>query len=456
MIEHGPTRIESLTLENYRLFDSLHIEFHPELTVFVASNGGGKTAVLDAIATTLRPLVDILDGYGRPRQTKVALTNVRRVLDPTGRMQLVPPMNITTRMLFDGVEQESVASIHDERGRAPKNVPGALDQAANLRHAIIDRAQNHELPPIDLPLLAYYGTGRLWNHPERAISRRRTKEPDLTPNSPLRGYTDCLESASHYTQFADAFSRIWLTAQGLTHLPLELRKMVSVEQLKAIEDAVGAIIGPTTDWPHLTWDPEERSLAAVSRSGASLPVDLLSDGIRTMIGLVGDLAYRASLMNPHHGVNACRRVRGLVLIDEVDMHLHPEWQQLVLPSLREAFPRVQFIVTTHSPQVISTVRRECIRILTRHDGKWYATMPDQSPLGRSSADALARVQSVDPVPPIPIQEELRVYEQLVTGGRENEAETQTLARKLRDAGVEVPEADLAMWRFLGSRKRAGR
>lgn len=453
MIEHGPTLIESITLENYRLFDSLHIEFHPELTVFVASNGGGKTTVLDAIATTLRPMVDILDGYGRPRQSKVAITDVRRVLDPAGRMQLVPPMNITTRMLFDGVPQEGIAGVRDEKGRVPKNNMPLLDQAANLRQAIIDRAQDHALPPIDLPLLAYYGTGRLWSHPEKAASKKKPKEPDLTPNSPLRGYTDCLESASHYTQFADAFSRIWLTAQGVTHLPLELRKMVSVEQLKAIEDAVGAVIGKTTEWPHLTWDPEERTLAAVSKFGASLPVDLLSDGIRTMIGLVGDLAYRASLMNPHHGVNACRRVRGLVLIDEVDMHLHPEWQQVVLPSLREAFPNVQLIVTTHSPQVISTVRRENIRILTQHDGKWYATMPDQSPLGRSSADALARVQSVDPVPPIPIQEDLRMYEQLVTGGREAEAETQAIAQKLRAAGVDVPAADLAMWRLLGSRKR---
>lgn len=455
MIEHGPTRIESLTLENYRLFDSLLIDFHPELTVFVASNGGGKTAVLDAIAKTLRPMVDILDGYGRPRSSKDALTDVRRVLDPMGRMQLVPPMNITTRLLFDGIPQEGIAGVRDEKGRLPKNNLPLLDQATNLRQAIIDRAQDHSLPPVDLPLIAYYGTGRLWNHPEKPGAKKKQKEPDLTPNSPLRGYTDCLESASHYTQFAEAFSRLWLEAKGVSHLPPELRKPVSVEQLETIEDAVVSVIGRTTDWPHLTWDPEEQKLAAVSRSGARLPVDMLSDGIRTMIGLVGDLAYRASLMNPHHGIQACRRVRGVVLIDEIDMHLHPEWQQIVLPSLSDTFPLVQFIVTTHSPQVLSTVPRQCIRILSQHEGLSYATMPDESPLARSSADALARIQGVDPRPPLPIQDDIARYEQLVRAGKEGESQAISLKEELDRAGVELPEADLATWRFLASRRTGG-
>jgi predicted ATP-binding protein involved in virulence len=174
-----------------------------------------------------------------------------------------------------------------------------------------------------------------------------------------------------------------------------------------------------------------------------------------MIALVADLAQRLARLNVADDldcVTVCQDVPGIVLIDEVDMHLHPEWQQVILPTLQATFSRVQFIVTTHSPQVLSTVPRECIRILSQQDGKWYATMPDQSPLGRSSADALARVQGVDPRPPLPIQDEIARYEQLVRAGHENDAQAIAVKRQLDGAGVEIPEADLATWRFLASRR----
>jgi predicted ATP-binding protein involved in virulence len=86
-----------------------------------------------------------------------------------------------------------------------------------------------------------------------------------------------------------------------------------------------------------------------------LSVALLSDGIRNMIGMVADIAFRATKLNPQFGFLAAKETPGVVLIDEVDMHLHPEWQQVVLQSLTTAFPALQFIVTTHSPQVLTTV-----------------------------------------------------------------------------------------------------
>ncbi len=77
-----------------------------------------------------------------------------------------------------------------------------------------------------------------------------------------------------------------------------------------------------------------------------------------MLALVGDIAYRCYKLNAHLGEEAPQRTHGIVMIDEVDMHLHPSWQQTVLTDLCSAFPKLQFIVTTHSPQVLSTVRRK--------------------------------------------------------------------------------------------------
>lgn len=431
MIEHGPTRIANLTLENYRLFDSLHVELHPELTVFVASNGGGKTAILDAIAAILRPFVDILDGYGRTKRAPI--TDIRRVLDPSDRMQLVLPMQLLAHLRLDGVPHKSVVGLRDEKGRSPKRSSSLDDQARNLRQAIVDRAQDHSLPPVDLPLIAYYGTGRLWNHPEKLSIRKKNAELDPTPNSPLRGYTDALEAASHYRQFADAFRRISGEASWPRHLEPELRKRAPILQLVTIDSAIQTVIGAKTEWQRLSWDWDENKLVAIDKNRSRLPVDFLSDGIRTMIGLVGDLAYRASLLNPHFVGEPLSRVRGIVLIDEVDMHLHPEWQQVVLGSLRDAFPNVQFIVTTHSPQVLSTVPRECIRILEpNQEGGWHVRTPEEQTEGVGSALVMANVMGVDPTPDNEHVHRLRDYHSLIVAGYADREDARTL-RGLLDA-----------------------
>lgn len=94
-----------------------------------------------------------------------------------------------------------------------------------------------------------------------------------------------------------------------------------------------------------------------------LKISQLSDGIRNIFGMISDIAYRCYLLNSHLDKESAKETEGIVLIDEVDMHLHPAWQQTILQDLQTAFPKLQFIVTTHSPQVLTTVPAECIRII---------------------------------------------------------------------------------------------
>jgi predicted ATP-binding protein involved in virulence len=95
--------------------------------------------------------------------------------------------------------------------------------------------------------------------------------------------------------------------------------------------------------------------------GTTQPFHLLSDGFRITIGLVADLAWRAVRLNPHLGADAPRLAQGVVVIDELDLHLHPTWQRRILGDLRNTFPGVQFVVTTHSPQILASARREWVR-----------------------------------------------------------------------------------------------
>jgi predicted ATP-binding protein involved in virulence len=112
-----------------------------------------------------------------------------------------------------------------------------------------------------------------------------------------------------------------------------------------------------------------------------------------------------------------RTLTAIALIDEVDLHLHPVWQQHVLSDLTRTFRGTQFIVTTHSPQVLSTVKRECIRLLgTNTEGEQIVSMPVSNTYGQPSNFAMHQVMKVDPQPPIPELDRLRKLTRLVDQG----------------------------------------
>ena len=101
----------------------------------------------------------------------------------------------------------------------------------------------------------------------------------------------------------------------------------------------------------------------------SLPLRYFSDGIKSMLSMTADIAYRMALLNPNLGENAIAETPGIVLIDEIDMHLHPSWQSRIMSVLKKVFPRVQFIVTTHAPAVLANV--PCENIIAFSEGKAY-------------------------------------------------------------------------------------
>ena len=217
--------------------------------------------------------------------------------------------------------------------------------------------------------------------------------------------------------------------------------------IKVIQGAVDSITKETTGWHSLQYrSSQNKQLVMRHDENGFIPVEMLSDGIRNTIAMVADIAYRACKLNPHLGENAAKETDGVVLIDEVDMFLHPKWQQTILKSLTDAFPKMQFIVTTHSPQVLSTVRRENIRILP--EGK----MPEFSPLAHESGDALAKIMGTSPQPPMPLLETVRAFEQLVRASQENTEEAQALRQVLNEAGYQIHDSDLTTWRFLAKRK----
>src|SRR5207249_2270078 len=130
-----------------------------------------------------------------------------------------------------------------------------------------------------------------------------------------------------------------------------LQKNLSV--ITAVREATRIVLEPT-GWSDLTWPLGQRSLGVRHRDHGLLPLSVLSDGVRNMVALVADLARRCASLNPHLGEAVAQLTPGVLLIDEVDMHLHPRWQQQVVDLLRRAFPSLQMVLSTHSPHVLST------------------------------------------------------------------------------------------------------
>lgn len=163
-----------------------------------------------------------------------------------------------------------------------------------------------------------------------------------------------------------------------------------------------------------------------------LLAEAASDGARCAMGTVADLAMRMALANPQLGAGATEKTPGIVLIDEVDLLLHPSWQQTVLTDLMRIFPKIQFVVTTHSPQVLSTVKPEQIRILDDRTG--LVVQPDFS-LGAESRQLLEDIQHVASRPEhMPIVRSLNRYLKLVAQDQFDSPEALTLRKKLDSWG----------------------
>jgi hypothetical protein len=157
------------------------------------------------------------------------------------------------------------------------------------------------------------------------------------------GYDQCLSPASDPKRLFRWFKTNELAA---------LQKGDTRHVLEAVRAAILAIV-PGTKRAYWDVDFDELVIVTDYPSGDRMnPFHLLSDGYRNLVGLAADIAYRMAVLNPHLLADATRETPGVVLIDELDLHLHPTWQRMIVSALLRAFPRVQFVETTHSPFII--------------------------------------------------------------------------------------------------------
>lgn len=428
--------LKSLKLRNYRCFEAIDIDFDPQLTVLVANNGAGKTSILDAIAIAFGPYIGAFDEAAGKHFAPSDIRQFQARKTATHEMEYAPKgvwleaEGFIPGSLMESLFNEFTPTTWQRALSSPikakttiKDAKELIDYGKHMQEAV--RTPGNATV---LPLIAYYGTGRLWQQ------KKLTAGKKIERTSRTIGYTDCLDPASSYKSFVEWF-RYWnLNAKDL-QLKEQAHSQAFIEfsgYLDSVKGAVDACLAPS-GWKGLEYSFKRDTLVARHPQHGELPVELLSDGIRNMIGMVADIAFRATKLNGQLGAQAASQTPGIVLIDEVDMHLHPGWQQVVLQNLMKAFPAMQFVVTTHSPQVLSTVASESIRVMFQDaQGQWQAISPAQEVKGIESAVALNEVMGVNPIPPVDEAQWIANYTARIEDGTHDSTDGQALRQKLLD------------------------
>lgn len=402
--------VKHLTVKNFRCFEKLTIDLDKQLTVLIARNGAGKTALLDALVVSVGTFVgSFYTGKGKGIHSQDVRMSV--IQKEPFRMAPQYPAIISAEGEIDGRVLRWKRQLNTLKSKTTiKDAQQITDFGKELQKSVSQGSK------ITLPLIAYYGTARLWRQKKITFNKSTAISFELRTT----GYLDCIDPESSYSYFKEWFIYYSKAVEEARNQENEEGNVASQHDdngysslLRAVKRAVNTCLS-ISGWRNIRYSFIRKSIVMKHAEHGILKVEQLSDGVRNMVAMAADIAFRMAQLNAHEGENAVRNTPGLILIDEVDMHLHPEWQQIILASLTRAFPKVQFVVTTHSPQVISTVPRTNVRVIAENlDGRFVASMPLAETYGRSNSDVMQAVMGVSPEPENENTEALRRYLSLV-------------------------------------------
>lgn len=341
--------IEHLALGRFRGAKELPLDLDRRLNVFVGMNGAGKSTVLDATAILLSWLANRIkseSASGRPiKESDIENNSSSSYLS----------LKVTEQS--QSFEWTLAKGRHGRRLR----VGSSLRQSAELAAALNKRMfQPDEID--NLPLLAYYPVNRaVLDIPLRIRSKHQF---DV-----LSAYDESLTSGANFRTFFEWFrEREDLENENRKYTEQKVkpnRFEFPDPQLQAVRKALEEFM---PDFANLTVRRNPLRME-VEKLGKTLTVNQLSDGEKCLMAMIGDLARRFSIANPTRSEPL--EGEGVVLIDEIDLHLHPKWQRMVVPKLLAVFPNCQFLISTHSPHVITHVQQNNLFMLQMRDGQLF-------------------------------------------------------------------------------------
>lgn len=346
--------MKDLKLQNFRCFAEQSITFRRGINLLIGDNASGKTSILKACKYVLssffsgfsdentnwvNPDIDDFrvvttgDGIVLPEQPIHIYFNIDDILEHQSLINIQPSFIELDEPYYPYVLTKN--SKKNSRALIT-GIKGYKDYAHSLQNSYISKDGQHN----SLPLFASFSTEDI--HSTRKINKSKFKTYNQNPSF---GYYECLEG--------DGFFEYWNYRLLVLQEGRESNPEITIVR-RAIQEALGE--NGCNIIRDIQIRPIQKKIYYIFTDGREVEADYLSDGYKRIVNIVTDIAFRCAFLNRGiYGEETCQRTKGTVLIDEVDLHLHPTLQSRVLHSLRRAFPNIQFIVSSHAPMVMSGV-----------------------------------------------------------------------------------------------------
>ncbi len=360
--------LSKIHIENFKGIKSADFDFDRSVNIIIGNNGTGKTSVLEAVAVALGGFLSGIDGVNTihfsqdeiRRESQLMGTGSNNIIYRTPiSVEACLELDVGERQhpnprIFEFVRQKK--SIKSARSTVePRDLCREAQRMAGDRNAV-------------LPVISYQSFSRVTNQ-----KKDKWENPFSDDYSRVVGYMDCLEEAANDKMLINWCRRMeqisWQQEQSIIEYEIVKSTVSKFMQFMQDDESV-----------HIFYDKRTEELLYSDREEV-LPIRLLSSGFRNLLGMVFDIAYRMAVLNPDLLEDITDITPGVVLVDEIDLHLHPNWQWKVVDALKNTFPNVQFIVTTHSPIIVASCKEEKLIMLQLEDA--FLDKPSEIVLGKT-------------------------------------------------------------------------
>jgi len=334
-------QLQSIRINNFKGIRNVAIDFKAGFNILIGNNGVGKTSILEAVSVGLG---GFLTGINEIKTKHISQEEVRLESKLTG------DGSINIKQAYP-VKVECIATLEQQEYmwvRQKKTPKGRT----TVEPRDISRVSKEMLDDTEqiAPLINYQSAARMW-------AQKREKITNIFRENYTRsvGYIDCLAEESNAKMLLNWCKR-------MEEISWQEDKKIS--EYEAVKDAIVTFMS-------IMCERQVKGVRFHKRTGQlvysineeeSIPIHLLSSGYQSVIWMVMDIAYRMAVLNPDLRKEITNKTPGVVLIDELDLHLHPTWQWKIVEALKTTFPSVQFITTTHSPLIIASCKNE--RLIT--------------------------------------------------------------------------------------------
>lgn len=327
---------ERAEIQNFKSIEKINLKFSSGVNLLIGDNGAGKTTVLEALALSIQPYFSRMNDIGKKGITQKDVRFASSLIgDASQHRTYYAPTIIKSAVELGGVEYLSEISREDETNATRTKYAGK-ELATAGRELLNSQTEI-------LPVICYFSTSRVVD--TQKASTNSVGKNKL--NDRRCGYMDCLSTTLNRKALTD-----WAFKMAMA----EYKKGTPIAEYEAFKKAVGTFMQKMNDLDEMPLVEYTRDFEdiAYTENGKTMPVNYLSAGYQSLLWILMEISFRIALLNPEMADYS--QAEGIVLIDEIDMHLHPRWQWKILDALHDSFPKVQFIVATHSPIIISSFK----------------------------------------------------------------------------------------------------